>query len=247
MDTTINEKEVEKFSRIADEWWDVKGKFKPLHDINPLRLEFITGHIADKFNIAEQKGRYLSGLKVLDIGCGGGLLSEPFARLGAQVTGIDASEKNVKVAKLHSEKVGLDIEYINTSIEQLNAPEYDVILNMEVIEHVDNPELFLASSINLLKPNGLMFVATINRTLKSMLFAKVAAEYILRWLPIGTHDWNKFLKPSEIVDMTLKNGSKKVMHVEDIKGMTYNPITSTWRLSNDTTVNYLMCLQAKES
>ena len=199
MSTTINKEEIQKFSRLADEWWDVNGKFKPLHMFNPIRIQYITQNIKKHYKIKNDEPNFLSGLNILDIGCGGGLISEPMARLGANVTGIDASEKNIKVAKLHSKKNNLNIKYLNSSPENLgNVEKYDVVLNLEIVEHVDNVNLYIKSCYKLLKKNGLMFTATLNRTLTSYLKAIVGAEYILRWLPIGTHDWNKFIKPEEL-------------------------------------------------
>ena len=196
--STINKEEIQKFSKLAEEWWDVNGKFKPLHMFNPIRIEYITENIIKHFKIKKDKTDYLDGIKILDIGCGGGLISEPLARLGAKVTGIDASEKN-KVSLNFIQKNGLNINYINTSPEKLNNIEkYDIILNLEVVEHVENVNLYIKSCYKLLKRNGLMFTATLNRSLTSYLKAIIGAEYILRWLPIGTHDWNKFIKPEEL-------------------------------------------------
>ena len=196
--TTINQDEIQKFSKLADEWWDVSGKFKPLHMFNPIRIEYILDNIKDHFG-ESSKELPLKGLKILDIGCGGGLMSEPMSRLGAEVTGIDASLKNIKVAKLHAEKNNLKINYINSSPENLHQDEnYDIILNLEIVEHVDNVDLYFESCSKLLKKNGIMFTATLNRTFTSFIKAIIGAEYILRWLPVGTHDWNKFFKPKEI-------------------------------------------------
>jgi 2-polyprenyl-6-hydroxyphenyl methylase/3-demethylubiquinone-9 3-methyltransferase len=196
--TTINEEEIQKFSDLADEWWDVDGKFKPLHMFNPIRIEYILDEISKHLKINKDKN-LLNNLEILDIGCGGGLISEPMARLGGNVTAIDASAKNIKIASLHSKESDLNINYINKSPEQLNEKEkFDIILNLEVVEHVDNLDLYLESCSKLLKKNGLMFTATINRTLTSYVKAIIGAEYILKWLPIGTHDWNKFIKPEEL-------------------------------------------------
>ena len=197
--TTINKEEIQKFSKLADEWWDIKGKFKPLHMFNPIRIEYILEKITNHFKLDNNKKNFLKDLEILDIGCGGGLISEPMARLGGKVTGIDASQKNIKVASLHSKKNNLSINYLNKSPEQLNEKEkFDIILNLEIVEHVDNLDLYLKSCYKLLKKNGLMFTATINRTFTSYIKAIIGAEYILRWLPIGTHDWNKFIKPEEM-------------------------------------------------
>ena len=186
--TSINKKEIDKFSKIADEWWDPEGKFKPLHKFNPTRIKYIKENIINNFKL-KNKSKPLSGIKILDIGCGGGLLSEPMSRMGANVTGIDASDKNIKIAKLHSKKNKLKINYLCSSPEKLKIEKkFDVILNMEIVEHVEDIDFFLKSCSKLLKKNGLMFVATINKTLKSYVFAIVGAEYVLRWLPIGTHE-----------------------------------------------------------
>lgn len=235
--SSVDPVEIDKFSKIADEWWNPNGKFKPLHLINPVRLEFITSNVAQHFNKAIA-GAYLEGLEILDIGCGGGLLCEPMARLGANVTGIDASERNIQVASIHAENSGLGIHYRSATVEQLvkEGKTFDVILNTEVIEHVATPEQFISDCCKLLKPNGVMIVTTINRTAKSFGFAIVGAEYLLRWLPRGTHDWNKFVKPSEISKWLRASGIK----IKDTKGMSFNPISSEWKLSDDIDVNYLM-------
>ena len=194
---TINKKEIDKFSKIANEWWNPEGKFKPLHKFNPIRIDYLKKNIIKHFDIKNEKNnKPLNGVSILDIGCGGGLLSEPMFRLGAKVTGIDASEKNIKIAKFHSKKQNLKINYLCTSPDNMKGNEkFDVILNMEIVEHVDNLELFLKKSSSHLKKNGIMFIATLNKTLKSYVFAIVGAEYILRWLPIGTHEWEKFVTP----------------------------------------------------
>ncbi len=237
MSTTINKEEIQKFSKLAEEWWDVNGKFKPLHMFNPIRIEYITENIKKYFKIANNKGNFLEGLNMLDIGCGGGLISEPMARLGAKVTGIDASEKNINVAKLHSKKNGLQINYINSSPENLNNIEkFDIILNLEVVEHVDNVSLYIKSCSNLLKKNGLMFTATLNRSFTSYVKAIIGAEYILRWLPIGTHDWNKFLKPEELENLL----SYEKFSTIDISGLKYNPFIKKWTKSSDLSVNYII-------
>ena len=197
--STINKDEINKFSKIADEWWDINGKFKPLHMFNPIRIEYILDRALNFFKINRDKKLPLKNLKILDIGCGGGLISEPMSRLGANVTGIDASNRNIQVAKLHAKKNNLKINYLNTVPEDLEQKnEFDIILNLEVVEHVENLNLYLSSCFKFLKKNGIMFTATINRTFTSYIKAIVGAEYVLRWLPIGTHDWNKFLKPEEL-------------------------------------------------
>ena len=234
---TINKEEIEKFSRIAEEWWDPEGKFKPLHKFNPIRISYIKNNIVESFKL-ENKEKPLENIKILDIGCGGGLLSEPFKRLGAEIVGIDASTKNINVAKLHAKKNNLNIKYHCTSPENFKTDiKFDVILNMEIIEHVEDVDFFLKSCAKLLRKNGIMFVATLNKTLKSYLFAIIGAEYILRWLPIGTHDWNKFLKPEELENYLAKEKFSTI----DIRGLKFNPLTNKWKKSNDLSVNYIIC------
>ena len=236
--TTINKEEIQKFSKLADEWWDVNGKFKPLHMFNPIRIEYILEEISKHFKLNRSKKLLLKNFEVLDIGCGGGLISEPMARLGGNITGIDASEKNIKIASLHSKENNLKITYLNKSPEQLDEKEkFDIILNLEVVEHVDNLDLYLKSCYKLLKKNGLMFTATINRTFSSYIKAIIGAEYILRWLPIGTHDWNKFIKPEE---MQKKLIDKKFL-TNNIKGLEFNPIFNKWKKSENLSVNYIIC------
>ena len=236
--STINKEEIQKFSKLAEEWWDVKGKFKPLHMFNPIRIDYIIGKIKQHFNIQSEESNLLKNFNILDIGCGGGLISEPLARLGGSVTGIDASEKNVKVAKVHAEQNKLDICYLNKSPEQMNETEkFDIILNLEVVEHVDNVDLFIESCSKLLKKNGIMFTATINRTITSYLKAIVGAEYVLKWLPIGTHDWNKFLKPEEL-EKYLENKKLKTV---DVTGLTFTPIINRWKKTTNLSVNYIIC------
>ena len=240
MSSTINKEEIQKFSRLADEWWDVNGKFKPLHMFNPIRIEYIIEELSKHFKINQKKEDFLKNLKILDIGCGGGLISEPMARLGGEVTGIDASEKNINVAKLHSKKSGLDIKYLNISPEKLDAFEkFDVILNLEIVEHVDNVNLYIQSCFKLLKKRGIMFTATLNRSFTSYIKAIIGAEYILRWLPIGTHDWNKFIKPEELEKLLVQEKFSTL----DIKGLKYNPFLNKWKKSNDLSVNYIICSQ----
>ena len=237
MSTTINKEEIQKFSRLADEWWDVNGKFKPLHMFNPIRIEYITENIKKHFKIKKDKANFLDGLSILDIGCGGGLVSEPMARLGATVTGIDASDKNIKIAKLHSQKSKLNINYLNSSPENLiNNKNFDIILNLEIVEHVDDVNLYIRSCYNLLKKNGIMFTATLNRSFVSYIKAIIGAEYILRWLPIGTHDWNKFIKPEELEQLLLQ----EKFSIIDVKGFKFNPLFSKWKLSQDLSVNYII-------
>jgi|TARA_B110000438_G_scaffold160317_1_gene153536 2-polyprenyl-6-hydroxyphenyl methylase/3-demethylubiquinone-9 3-methyltransferase len=234
--TTIDKKEIEKFSKIAKDWWNPNGKFKPLHLFNPTRIEFIKDKLISHFKLEFDIEKPLKGLKILDIGCGGGLLCEPLSRLGANVTGIDASENNINTAKLHSKEMNLKIKYIHASPEELNLKnEYDVILNMEVVEHVANVDLFIKNCSKLIIPNGVMFVSTINKNLKSYLFAIVGAEYILRWLPIGTHNWDNFLKPEELEDIANKNG----FSFNENTGIKFNIFLKKWSKSNDASVNYI--------
>ena len=232
---TINKKEIEKFSRIAEEWWDPEGKFKPLHNFNPIRISYLKENITKNLNL-KKKDKILSGIKILDIGCGGGLLSEPMSRLGAEVFGMDASERNIQVAKIHAKKSGLKIKYLCSSPEKFKTNlKFDVILNMEIIEHVEDVEFFLKSCSRLLKKNGIMFVATLNKTLKSYLFAIIGAEYILKWLPIGTHEWEKFVKPEDLI----KINKKYNLTLGDLKGVKFNLINNNWELSTDKSVNYI--------
>lgn len=240
MTSTIDLNEVEKFSKIADEWWDESGKFKPLHKFNPIRVSYIANEISKKFSIDKK-------LEILDVGCGGGLISEPFAKMGATVTAIDASEKNISIAKIHAEQSGLNINYQATSAEKMTETDthkkFDVVLALEVIEHVADVESFIHHCSKLVKPDGMLFIATINRTAKSLLFAKIGAEYILRWLPAGTHDWKKFLKPSEI-----NQYSKNLeLNLEELKGFNYNLISNEWKLSDDLNVNYIAYFSKKVS
>ena len=233
--SSVNKKEIEKFSRMASEWWDPHGKFKPLHKFNPIRIKYIKENIVKNFNI-KGKNKPLEKIQILDIGCGGGLLSEPMCRMGANVTGIDASITNIKIAKLHAKKNNLSIKYICSSPENLKTnKKFDVILNMEIIEHVEDVKYFLKSCSKLLKHNGMMFVATINKTLKSYVFAIIGAEYILKWLPIGTHEWEKFVEPHQLENILKKNNLKMV----NLDGMRFNPFTNEWKLSNDVNVNYI--------
>jgi 2-polyprenyl-6-hydroxyphenyl methylase/3-demethylubiquinone-9 3-methyltransferase len=232
---TINKEEIEKFSRIADEWWDPTGKFKPLHKFNPIRISYIKENIINTFKL-KNPDKPLKNLKILDIGCGGGLLSEPMCRLGAEMTGIDASKKNIQVAKLHAKKSNLNIKYLSTSPENFQTEiKFDVILNMEIIEHVEDVNFFLESCSSLLKKGGIMFVATINKTLKSYLFAIVGAEYILRWLPIGTHEWDKFVNPKDLINISKKHN----LNLENLDGMKFNIFKDEWSLSSDKSINYI--------
>ena len=232
---TINKKEIDKFSKIAEEWWDPAGNFKPLHKFNPIRISYIKNNIIKTLKLKNKKDP-LKKVKILDIGCGGGLLSEPMNRLGAEVVGIDASQRNINVAKLHAKKNGLDIKYFCASPETFKTKiKFDVILNMEIIEHVADIQFFLKSCSRFLKKNGIMFIATLNKTLKSYLFAIVGAEYILRWLPIGTHEWEKFVKPEDLIDILKKNNFR----LDALDGMKFNLIKDEWTISSDRSVNYI--------
>ena len=232
---TINKKEIEKFSIIAEEWWNPDGKFKPLHKFNPVRIQYIKSNIIRTFKLKENK-QPLKNISILDVGCGGGLLSEPLCRMGANVTGIDASNKNINVAKTHAKKNNLKINYLCASPEKLKIKnKFDVILNMEIVEHVEDINFFLNSCSKLLKKNGIMFVATLNKTLKSYIFAILGAEYILKWLPIGTHEWEKFVKPEDLVKILEKSNVK----LEKVDGVKFNLITNDWHLSSDKSVNYI--------
>lgn len=252
--TTVDQSEIERFTRMADEWWDERGKFAPLHRMNPTRIAYIKDRIQDSGFRIQQKNSSnpqsptpnpLEGVSLLDIGCGGGLICEPMARLGAKVTGIDAGEKNIAIAKLHAEASGLDIDYRCTTAEALllppttnhQPPTFDVVLALEIIEHVADVNAFIAASCKLVKPGGLIIYSTLNRTPKSYALAIIGAEYIMRWLPIGTHDWKKFLKPHELVNPLRSNG----VEIVEMTGMVYNPLTQKWRLdSKDLDVNYLV-------
>ncbi len=233
--TSVNKKEIEKFSKIAAEWWNPEGKFKPLHKFNPIRIKYIKENIIHNFKL-KNKIKPLLGVNILDIGCGGGLLSEPLSRMGADVTGIDASDKNIKVAKLHSKKNNLKINYFCSSPEKIKfGRKFDVILNMEIVEHVEDIDFFLKSCSKLLKKNGIMFIATINKTLKSFVFAIVGAEYVLRWLPIGTHEWEKFVKPEDLEKILKKYN----LFLSKIDGMNFNIVKDEWNISKDVSVNYI--------
>ena len=234
--STINKKEIDKFSKIAEDWWNPEGKFKPLHQFNPERIKYIRDNTVKHFKLTN-KDKPFKNLNILDIGCGGGLLSEPMSRLGGNVTGIDASEKNIISAKIHAKQNNLNISYFCNSPENFKSnKKFDLVLNMEIVEHVEDVNFFIKKSSELLKKNGLMFVATLNRTLKSYIFAIIGAEYILRWLPIGTHEWNKFLTPEELANF----GQKNSLLVEKIDGMVFNPLSNRWSVSKDCAVNYII-------
>ena len=238
MANTIDQGEIEKFQAMAAEWWDPNGKFKPLHMLNPCRLDYITSQIAAEFDRDLSTPNPFEGLRILDIGCGGGLLSEPMARLGADVVGADAAERNIPVAKVHARDQGLDIDYRHTSAEALAqaGEQFDAILNMEVVEHVSDPLAYLTACHDLLKPGGLMTCSTINRNPKSFLVAIVGAEHVMRWLPKGTHEWGKFITPDELFDLLAKAGLDPV----DRKGFVFNPLSWRWSVSDrDLSVNYV--------
>ena len=233
--STINKTEINKFNRLAAEWWDPEGSFKSLHKFNPIRIKYIKDKIIQHFNIKSKKIP-LKNINILDVGCGGGLISVPMKRLGANVVGIDASLKNINVAKIYSKKKNLKIKYICSSPEKLKIKKkFDVLLMLEIVEHVDDINLFIKQSSKFLKKNGLMFIATLNKTLKSYAFAIVGAEYILNWLPIGTHDWEKFIKPTELVDIA-KNYK---LNLKDLSGLKFNPLFDDWNLTSDKSVNYI--------
>ncbi|MGC0223650.1 bifunctional 2-polyprenyl-6-hydroxyphenol methylase/3-demethylubiquinol 3-O-methyltransferase UbiG [Pseudooceanicola nitratireducens] len=235
---TIDPAEVAKFEAMAADWWNPDGKFKPLHMLNPTRLDYITTQIAAEYGRDLSADRPFEGLRILDIGCGGGLLCEPMARLGATIVGADAAERNIPVARIHAEQSGLTIDYRHTTAEALAAAgeQFDALLNMEVVEHVADPLAYLTACHDLLKPGGIHICSTINRNPKSFAMAIVGAEYVMRWLPKGTHDWNKFITPDELFDLLRNAGLEPV----DRKGFTFNPISWQWRLSDrDLSVNYV--------
>ena len=236
---TIDPDDVERFSRIADEWWDPTGKFAPLHRLNPVRIGYIRDRVAAHWQWDALNGEPLKGLSLLDIGCGGGLLSEPMTRLGASVTGVDASPRNIGVAALHAEAQGLAIDYRQGTAEALveSGAQFDVVLALEIVEHVADVDLFLQSCGRLVKPGGLLFLSTLNRTAKAWALAIVGAEYVLGWLPRGTHDWKKFLKPSEVARGLRAGG----IETQEIVGVVYAPLSRKWSLNrNDLDVNYML-------
>jgi len=234
--TTVDQAELDRFARMASDWWNPAGKFRPLHRFNPVRLTYIKEEACRRFGRDRNALDALAGLTLLDIGCGGGLLSEPLARLGAKVTGIDPAEKNIGVARLHAGQSGLSIDYRVATAEDLAAAgeRFDIVLAMEVIEHVADVDLFLDACAKLVKPGGLLFVATLNRTLRSFALAIVGAEYVLRWLPVGTHQWDRFIKPEELTAGIERTGLRVVAET----GVVYDPLADTWRLSRDMAVNY---------
>ncbi len=238
MQTTVDAQEIEKFQAMAAEWWDPEGKFKPLHMLNPCRLDYITSQIAAEFDRDLTTAKPFKGLRILDIGCGGGLLSEPMARLGADVVGADAAERNIPVARVHAEQSGLKIDYRHTTAEALAADgeQFDAVLNMEVVEHVADPLAYLTACRQLLRPGGLMVCSTLNRNPKSYFMAIIGAEHVMRWLPKGTHDWSKFITPDELYDLLRRAGLDPV----DRKGFKFNPLAWSWSISDsDLSVNYV--------
>lgn len=243
---TVDDAEIARFSAIAAEWWSATGKFKPLHKFNPVRLRFLRDRICERYGRDPLGPLPLQGLTILDIGCGGGLLSEPLARLGAEVTGIDAAERNVRVAEVHAAETGAPVTYRHAAAEDLVAEgaRFDVVLAMEVVEHVADVDMFLDSCAALVKPDGMLFMATLNRTARGFLMGVVGAEYVLRWLPRGTHDWRKFLKPSELASGLRRNG----LEVRELTGVTYNPIADEFRLNpRDLAVNYMLWASRSET
>lgn len=238
MQTTVDPNEVAKFAAMAEEWWDTEGKFKPLHMMNPVRLSYITRQIAAEFGRDLAAPAPFEGLRILDIGCGGGLLCEPMARLGAEITGVDAAERNIPVARIHAEQVGLDIAYRHGTAEEMAAEgaQFDVVLNMEVVEHVADPLAYLTACQQLLRPGGLHLCSTINRNPKSFAVAIIGAERVMRWLPRGTHDWHKFITPKELCDLLGAAG----LEVVDKAGFVFNPLRWDWHISpRDLSVNYV--------
>jgi 2-polyprenyl-6-hydroxyphenyl methylase/3-demethylubiquinone-9 3-methyltransferase len=245
--TTVDDAEISKFEKMAEAWWDPTGAFKPLHDLNPIRITFILDQITQQlFQDTDGSGadtgsraQPLKDLRILDIGCGGGLLCEPMSRLGAKITGVDAARGNIEVAETHARHMGLSIDYRHSTAEDLvaNGEQFDVVLNMEVVEHVANVDDFVNATAQLVQPGGLMIMATLNRTMKSYAMAIVGAEYLMRWLPVGTHDWRKFMRPSELARSLRASG----MRISNLSGLTYNPLTSVWSINaHDLAVNYMI-------
>ena len=235
--STVDHAEIAKFEAMAEAWWDPTGKFRPLHRLNPVRVQFIRDRLAQGVGRDPNGPEPLRGLSILDIGCGGGLLAEPLARLGAAVTGIDAAERNITIARDHAEKVGVKVTYLPCTAEDLAAQgaQFDAVLAMEIVEHVADLDAFVAASADLLKPTGTLFVATLNRTVKSFAMAIVGAEYVLRWLPRGTHDWKRFLQPSELAQRLRARG----LTLRELAGVTYHPFDDSFALGRDCSVNYL--------
>ncbi len=242
-DGTASPEDVARFTSIADDWWDPDSSFAPLHALNPVRVSYIRSQLIDYFNLDSGSDRPLDGLNLLDIGCGGGLICEPMAALGATVTGIDAGQENINAAKQHADEMGHHITYRHVLPEQFEreSGQYDVVINMEVIEHVADVSLFLKSSASLVRPGGAMILSTLNRTLKSMALAKIGAEYLLRWVPVGTHNWSQFVQPSELAAGLRPHA----IEISDLRGMVYNPLNAGWQLSRDLDVNYMAFAQKR--
>ena len=238
----INEREIEKFSNMSYDWWNPNGKFTALHSINPIRIKFVLDVIFKNYGLNPLKDRSLKKIKILDVGCGGGLISEPMAKLGAQIEGIDADVDSIKIAKEHARKENLKIKYTNENLDMLiadNFRKFDVIFALEVLEHVDYPDDFLSKIASLTEENGLVFVSSINKNIKSLLLAKYLAEYVLNWVPRGTHDWNKFINPSDLEKMMFKNSFELI----SCKGIIFNPMTLSWKIGKDTSINYIMAFK----
>ena len=238
--TTANPDEIAQFARLSDKWWDAEGEFRPLHQLNPARIGYICNRLCAHFDRDPKSMMPLQGLSLVDVGCGGGLLTEPMCHLGATVTGIDAGAETIDAARHHAEAVGLEIDYHHILPEDMGreSRKFDVVLSMEVVEHVADRVLFLKTAANLMKPRGAMVLSTLNRTLKSLALAKIGAEYVLRWVPAGTHDWRKFVRPSELANELEPHGIK----VKNLTGLTYNPVDGSWRESRDLSINYMMFL-----
>lgn len=239
--TTVDDAEIARFSAMAAEWWNPTGKFRPLHKFNPTRLVYIRETLTRHFRLDDKAQKPLENLRILDIGCGGGLLSEPVCRMGAQVTGADASPTNIGIASTHAQENGLKIDYRATTAEALAeaGEKFDVVLNMEVVEHVADVPLFIEACAEMVKPGGLMIIATLNRTMKAYALAILGAEYVLRWLPVGTHQWEKFVTPDELESALGPTG----MNVSEKVGVTYNPLFDKWSRSKDLDVNYMILCQ----
>lgn len=234
---SVDPAEIARFAAMAEEWWNPDGKFRPLHKFNPIRLQLIRDRLAAHFGRDPLQPAPLTGLRLLDIGCGGGLIAEPLARLGASVTGIDAADRNIRVATIHARQMGLDIDYRHAAAEELAAAgeAYDAVLALEIVEHVADLNSFLGACTRLVKPDGLLTVATLNRTPQAYLLAIVGAEYVMRWLPRGTHDWRKFVRPAELAAALRPHGGQ----VREFTGVAYNPLSDSWRVTDDLAVNYM--------
>ncbi len=241
--STVDPKEIGKFNALAEEWWKPRGKFRTVHEFNDERRQFIFKQVTDHFGIAKDETTFLKRLNILDVGCGAGLISEPLAAAGAHVVGIDAASKNIEIAKNHASQSGHHVDYRHCLSEHVLATgeTFDVVLNLEVIEHVVDPEQLMSDCCHLIKPGGMIIIATLNRTIKSFLLAIIGAEYIMQWLPIGTHDWQRFFRPQEIIDMLILHGLSNYKTM----GLVYNPFIRRWRLTRNTSVNYLLVAEKK--